>query len=315
MWFMNISTDISKLSDSALYKKCQQYGLQTRLWRQRFAGLLPEVFKRRLYIRCGFGSIHEFAAKLGGMSERSVAKVLNLSRRLEDKPILKNMLESGEQSWSKIEKVAFIADAQNEKELAEKVKELPQPALEAYVQNIRGKLTPQSQVQNILQIPQGPRFVKVYYEIEESVDTALRILKSELGVLTYNELFKVLVRRKSRKIVIKVCPDCAKNVDSIGRYIPAKVRNFLAEKYKHCGFPGCEMPYEIFHHVRRYALNPSHDPRYIVPLCKAHERLAHAGLIANEEDLPERWIVIKQADKNCLKYIIDQKVARFRLKS
>ncbi|MBI4127420.1 hypothetical protein HY463_01805 [Candidatus Peregrinibacteria bacterium] len=309
---MTANLEISKLSDSALYKKCQEYGLQTRLWRQRFAGLLPEVFKRRLYIRRGFGSIHEFAAKLGGMSERSVNKVLSLSRRLEDKPVLKNMLESGEQSWSKIEKVAFIADAQNEKELAEKVKELPRLALEAYVQNFREQFAPGSDSQNIPQIPQGPRFVKVSYEIEETVEKAMRILKSELGVLTYNELFKTLVKRKSRKIVLKVCPECAKNVDSTGRYIPANVRNFLAEQYKHCGFPGCDKPFEIFHHVRRYALNPSHDPRYIVPLCKAHERLAHAGLIANEEDPPEDWRVIERADENHPKYIIDQKVARRR---
>ncbi len=307
--------EISKLSDSELYKKCQEYGLQTRLWRQRFAGLLPEVFKRRLYRRRGFGSIHEFAAKLGGMSQRSVDKVLNLSYRLEGKPLLKSLLESGEQSWSKIEKVAFIANSKNQVELAEKVQSLPQPALEAYVQNIREQLTLQSQVQNIRVIPQGPRFVKVFYEIEESVNIALRILKSELNVLTYNELFKALVKRKSRKIVLKVCPECAKDVDARGRYIPAEVRHFLEEKYKHCPFPGCNKPHEIFHHVRRYALNPSHDPRYIVPLCKAHERLAHAGLIENEEDPPDEWRVIERADKNHLKYIVDQKVARYRRKS
>ena len=71
---------------------------------------------------------------------------------------------------------------------------------------------------------------------------------------------------------------------------------------------GCTKLPEIFHHTLRFSLNPSHNPDHIVPLCKNHERLAHHGLIENEEKSPETWRLKFEADKNTLKYQIDQKV-------
>src|SRR3989338_6509062 len=109
-----------RLSDKDLYALCKEYGQKARFWRRRFAGLLPEVARRGLYRRrCG--SIYEFAAKLAGMSKESVDKVLQISRKLEKKPQLKELLESGAQSWTKLEKVAYVATVQTDGEWAERV--------------------------------------------------------------------------------------------------------------------------------------------------------------------------------------------------
>ena len=54
---------LKNLSDQELYARCQQYGLNARLWQRKFASLLPEVEERKLYQRKGYGSIYEFAAK------------------------------------------------------------------------------------------------------------------------------------------------------------------------------------------------------------------------------------------------------------
>jgi hypothetical protein len=70
-----------KLTDSELYKKCQEYGLNAKQWLRKFAGLLPEVLRRRLHKRRGYTSIHEFAAKLAGMSEGTVNRILRLAGR------------------------------------------------------------------------------------------------------------------------------------------------------------------------------------------------------------------------------------------
>ena len=110
-----------RLSDKDLYAFCKEYGGKARFWRRRFAGLLPEVERRGLYRRRGCGSIYEFAAKLAGMSKESVDKVLQISRKLENKPQLKELLESGAQSWTKLEKVAYIATSQTDGEWAERV--------------------------------------------------------------------------------------------------------------------------------------------------------------------------------------------------
>lgn len=135
----------ASLSDKDLYHLCQLYGSNAKTWLRKFAGLLPEVYKRSLHLRRGCGSIQEFAKKLSGMNERTVKKILNLHERLADKPHLLALFESGEQGWSKLEKVAFLATAETEKDLAEKVRSLPKNALEIYVQSQREKLTPGSQ--------------------------------------------------------------------------------------------------------------------------------------------------------------------------
>ncbi|HLG25330.1 MAG TPA: hypothetical protein VI588_00865, partial [Candidatus Gracilibacteria bacterium] len=66
------------MSDEKLFRLCKYYGEQARAWRQKFCGLLPEVNRRKLHERKGFGSIFEFAKKLAGLSEEQVRRVLNL---------------------------------------------------------------------------------------------------------------------------------------------------------------------------------------------------------------------------------------------
>ena len=130
-------TSFSKISDQQLFSLCQKYGEQARRWKQKFAGLLPEVFRRRLFERKGFGSIFEFAAKLAGMSPDQVRLVLNLEKKFEDKPVLKKMLIEGEVSINKLARVTSIATAQNEEFLAAQVKLLPKSALETLVRDER----------------------------------------------------------------------------------------------------------------------------------------------------------------------------------
>src|SRR3989338_818374 len=78
-----------KITDEKLYQLCKTFGARALLWRQKFIGLLPEVNRRHLFERHGFGSIFEFSAKLGGVSQEQVRTVLNLGEKFEDKPLLK----------------------------------------------------------------------------------------------------------------------------------------------------------------------------------------------------------------------------------
>lgn len=60
---------------------------------------------------------------------------LNLEKRFEDKPILKNLLVNGEVSINKLARIVSIATPDNEKELAEKIKLLPKSALATFVRD------------------------------------------------------------------------------------------------------------------------------------------------------------------------------------
>lgn len=69
------------------------------------------------------------------------------------------------------------------------------------------------------------------------------------------------------------------------RYIPVQIRHEIEQKYHgHCGFPGCKKSFDVYHHVRRFALNKAHDLASIVPLCKEHHDVVHGGWVGNEQD-------------------------------
>lgn len=125
------------MNDEKLYGLCKRYSKLIRYGRQKFIGLLPEVYKSRMFERKGFGSIYEFAAKLAYMSREQVDLVLNMNRKFEDKPALQALLIKGEVSVNKLARVVSIATADNASALAEQVKILPQKALETLVRDVK----------------------------------------------------------------------------------------------------------------------------------------------------------------------------------
>lgn len=103
------------------------------------------------------------------------------------------------------------------------------------------------------------------------------------------------------------------------RVVSKKIKNLLEAKYKNkCGFPGCKWPAVEMHHIKRFAIFKRHRVEEIVPLCKIHHELAHAGLIENEEGEVEKWNVGMEgqsgtwyADRE--KTLIDKRAQKFRM--
>ncbi|MDP4007880.1 MAG: HNH endonuclease signature motif containing protein, partial [Candidatus Peregrinibacteria bacterium] len=161
-----------------------------------------------------------------------------------------------------------------------------------------------------------------------------RISKSiymKLNVKTIERLKKIKGKREWDDLLNDMLDSVEANQASEGqkpaqvntgkRYIPAKIKRYVVAKTSGlCAYPGCSKPYEILHHISRFALDATHDPDTLVPLCKSHERLAHAGLIENEKmapienepkDLKVNWSVLFEPDTKRQKYEIDEKVSRF----
>lgn len=125
------------LSDQNLFRLCKTYGARALEWRRKFIGLLPEVNRRCLYEKKGFGSIFVFAYKLAGLSEDQVRLALNLERRFEGMPELRGLLVNGEVSVNKLTRVVSIANAENEKFLAGQVRILSNAAVETLVRDVK----------------------------------------------------------------------------------------------------------------------------------------------------------------------------------
>ncbi len=280
------------------------------------------------------------------MSERSVDKVINLSRRLEDMPAIKQRLEDGSQGWSKIEIVASIAQPETDKKWAEKVDRLSFRALRAYV--IECKRGEEEKNKEITESEEGMvslftndknqsyltgaghgenncQWSQMHFQVKREVEFKLRSLKQDLGkekkeAQTFNDVMEHLLDGDGSKIgediaTIQVCPKCAKKkgCEAKTRHIPVQVKRYVRAKHKgKCAFRCCNMPATNLHHTKRYALNHNHDPDLIAPLCEEHERLVHAGLVVNEEASPGEWRVQDQPDIQDPKFAIDQAVQKRR---
>lgn len=359
---MLISITVQSWSDALLYSKCKTYGFNARIWLRKFAGLLPEVNRRQLYKRRGYASLHEFARKLAGMSDYTTDKILCIAAKLEDKPALKEKFVAGEEGWSKIEKVAYVATKESDEFWAKKTSSLTQRALEVYVQEFRKQqsatVTPITEAvtgldgenyrleftlksdgfNNVPMLQDGTLLppgdltppVRLSFPVSMQLERELKLFKQKLEkqrsqTLAWSEVMQELLHgyaaEKTGSVTVTaktttftICPDNeATEVGAVKRNIPANVKKIVDERYHNwCAYPDCRKPPDIYHHTRRFGLAQNHDPDFIVPLCSSHERLAHAGLIGNEDKNPALWKILAEPDRKVAKFRIDQKVNAYR---
>ena len=136
-----------------------------------------------------------------------------------------------------------------------------------------------------------------------------RELEQLKGGDDWNTLMKELLELR-RKTIKQQKPQ---SIKTHSRYIPQNIKQFvLAKTRSQCAYPDCTKKYGILHHLDRFALDHTHDPDRIVPLCIAHERLAHHSLIANEEQHPQTWHILERPVWWDEKYRIDQRVMEYR---
>lgn len=97
------------------------------------------------------------------------------------------------------------------------------------------------------------------------------------------------------------------------RQIPLKIQRYVEARTNGiCAYPGCTNPIKIKHHTQRWKLEKIHDSDRLHGLCKAHERIAHLGLIENEQEKAQHWKLRLEADKTLPTYAVDEIVNKFR---
>lgn len=272
------------MNDKELFELCKRYGREAKLWKRRFVALLPEVYRRGLYRRKGYGSIFEFAAKLGGVSKNVVEDVLNLDVKLEDKPELKKLIPKV--GVNKVRIVATIAKKDDENEWVKKVKKMSKLALETHVRDMRMS-------DPGIGIPTAPQelifdnnYENFTVKLDPKIIQKLKYLKANMKKgTTWNEVFIQLLEGKKIK--------------------KSRARNLKTKSKEVCEVPGCNKPATIIHHPDRYALTKTHEK--LVSFCKAHHELAHRGYIDEDSD----FRALRNPLINPIKTVIDQKMLVF----
>jgi len=310
---MKITHPVESISDRHLMALARKYGTQTLLWRQKFIGLLPEVDRRKLYEKKGYGSIFEFGKRMAGLSEAQIRLALNLDRRFEDKPLLRQALVKGEVSINKLTRVASIATSQNEKELCESAKALSKASLDVLVKDMKYV---QNFIERSCEHVEGVGYEKFkskngLFKLKNKVrslpgQTAEAQLKFQLT----NELKKKLnslhdkgidvnallmgmlekregeIQEEKKKVVEEVtqrevaAQGKAREEGSIykpSRYVSVKTKRVLQKEHGNvCAVPRCEKRSRHLHHTVPFSIAGSNRPDLLIPLCREHHDIVHS---------------------------------------
>ncbi|HBB02689.1 MAG: hypothetical protein US89_C0005G0102 [Candidatus Peregrinibacteria bacterium GW2011_GWF2_38_29] len=290
----NLVQNPNQILEKNLHARFTFYGKNSLKWKRKCTLLLPEIAKYRIWEKKGFFSIYEYAAKLAGMSHASVEAALWAMKKVEDKPELRRVIE--EKGIEIIRPIANIATQETAKFWAEKAMEMSRNTLAAYAKEYKKSERSAPCAGSGICHKNSDLFSDLNLQIKPEIAEKLQKLK---GQGSWDDLMEKFINLYEQKLEENK-PQLQENAKE---YIPAKIKNYvLAKTNNTCAFPDCMKPYEILHHTERFALTHEHDPDSLIPLCKAHERMAHAGLIENENQSPENWRIKTTADKTTEKW-------------
>ena len=311
---------LNKKEKETLHKHFKFCGNNSLEWRRKCEMMLPKIVQEKIWKQKGFGSVYEYAAKLAGMSKSSVGDALWVMRKIEDKPALKQVAK--EKGLGRVRPVANIATQETAEFWARKARDMSRNVLRTFTREMK-KQEKENAIDSTANNKQtnkpnswaGPKAqpekrLEISVNLKANVAKKLEQLKKRKNFEELFEEFLDFVEEKDNK-------EKPEAVKTDKRYIPVKIKKHVLDKTGgKCAFPGCCKPAKNLHHTQRFALNKTHDPDQIVPLCTEHERLAHLGLIENEEGPPETWKICKNTKLNTTeeihKHYIDQLVWLYR---
>jgi len=291
--------NFQNLSDKELYTICKKWGAAALDARRKFAGLLPEVSRREVVERekgkswlkkRGFSCVYEFAAKLAGMSRDQVDLVLRLEKRFVEKPVLRAVLVGGEVSANKLARVVSIVTSENQQDILGKVEALSSRALEVFVKDFKNQNRPKASTNGEAKIGAASLHVQTFkLDLELDEDVKKELIEMKKKGTDVNQVLRVFLRERKEKLEQEKSEVAEKQMREredraiIGmpanRYIPVEVRRVVINEFgNRCCVPGCEKVAENLHHENGFAIDQSHNPRYLKPMCKGHHELAHAGI-------------------------------------
>ena len=240
-------SNFKEMGDQELYDYCREAGTNAHKYKRMLCAAIPEVFKRRLHRKYGFGSIHEFGAKVGGLSHNSVNEAIRVSEKLKDKPKLKELMK--DVGVHKLVRVANVATKETEEQWVKDVQQLSKAALEM---KVRESLPGQGfEHEKPLFIDNMSTFRA---ELNNETIQELQILKANMKPgTTWNDVFRILLAGKLPK--------------------KQRARGLKVVATKICEHLGCNKPTIEIHHKIPWAKRKSHED--LVSVCKPHHELAH----------------------------------------
>lgn len=170
--------------------------------------------------------------------------------------------------------------------------------------------------------PIARTYKKFKFKLDADTEFRLKNIKKQLekerGAVTFGETLNYVLKKleelerpeqkvagASTEMVTSQATSGNTNSKTPSRHIPIKTQQVVLQKFNHhCGYPGCNEPYDAKHHPLRFCLSPNNEN--LVPLCKKHHQIVHSGLVENEKQSPENWKLSLQEMPEQLRYYLSQ---------
>jgi hypothetical protein len=273
-----------------LDREFSEYGRKALEWRRKCELMLPQIVEFEVWKAKAFSSVYEYAAKKAGMSKYTVNEALRVMKKIEDKPVLKEV--AVEKGLGAIKPVVTIASKEDAGFWAEKAGSMSRRALETYVKNYResGLHVQCFKPDGVFDDDESSggvdvRQEKVRVTVKLRVDLLDRLKKH--GDL--NEMMEKFLDFVESESVGGKDEEKPKSIKTESRHVPVKIQRYVKSKTGgNCAFPGCCRKGKELHHIKRWAIHRKHDPDQMTLLCEEHHKLVHLGLV-KEGDAVENW--------------------------
>ena len=275
---------MNELNDRQLHKKFTKLGLKRTALTRKLYIMIPEIERRKIYIKKGCKNIQEYALKYAGLSYSAVRSCITILNKANKFPLIASEIENV--GIYKADLALKIANKENEAIVVDKMKNMSRSAFKLLVSEMKihgfsdRKCDAVPMKKSIcikgesLKIFNKLKFKNKNLNEDELI---LKILKLAENQMQQDMKISSLGHKTAKKFLPA----------GISRYIPASKRNEVIEKSDGlCQYPNCSSKIDTFHHIDRFSENKSHNN--IIGLCKEHHEFAHNNLM-DEKSLKFRF--------------------------
>ena len=131
--------DPAALSNKELKAWISKISNNVGRWRRLFAAALPEIRRRKIWLKEGFADIYHYSSVKVSFNKKLVTRILNIFDSIEKFSSLKILFTKGTVGWAKFEIVAPVLNNSNCKYFAERLQQDTSDVLDKIVKKIKAR--------------------------------------------------------------------------------------------------------------------------------------------------------------------------------
>ena len=219
--------------------------------------VIGEVEKHRVYHHKGYPSLFQYCIQELGLSEGCSYNFINVSRKSQQVPELKQEIKAGRLSVSKAKKISSVVTPENKAIWIHHAKTLKNSELERQV----AAQNPEAAAPERINFISAQR-AKVQFGLDEKVVQKLKLAQDYVS------------RSRNKNVNLEETLDAVLDIYLTSR--KSKNKKVLARDQFKCQSPGCSHTrYLQVHHIQPKSKGGSNQTENLMTLCQYHHQKVH----------------------------------------